>query len=104
MTITPTGFTSALSYETDYSYDAADRVHTMTYPADIGAQEIVTTMYNALTGWISKCWATGSVSTAGAATTGATAACTDGDCTNEAHGAGRVAQSVNVILNMVVIP
>ena len=35
---------------------------------------------------------TASVSTAG--TTAATAACADGDCTNEAHGAGRVAQSV----------
>ncbi len=47
VSVTPSGFTSALSYETDYSYDAADRLRTMTYPADVGGREIVTTAYDA---------------------------------------------------------
>ncbi|HNS04349.1 MAG TPA: RHS repeat-associated core domain-containing protein, partial [Anaerolineae bacterium] len=36
---------STLSYETDTSYDAADLVRSMTYPADGGGREIVTTAY-----------------------------------------------------------
>ena len=47
MTITPSGFMAPLSYETEYSYDAADRMHTMTYPDTSGMREIVTTTYNA---------------------------------------------------------
>ncbi|HRI55919.1 MAG TPA: hypothetical protein PK170_02365, partial [Anaerolineae bacterium] len=46
VSVTPPGFTSALSYETDTSYDAADRLRSMTYPADVGGREIVTTAYN----------------------------------------------------------
>ena len=46
LTITPTGFTAPLVYQTDWAFDAADRVLTTIYPDVSGAREVVTTTYN----------------------------------------------------------